>query len=150
MAKNTIAVKVMKHAGDLPLPCYMTGGAAGMDLLAAVVETVIIPPGKIQVIPTGLAVAVPAGYELQVRPRSGLAAQNGISVLNSPGTVDSDYRGEIKVILINLGPEPFSIHRGDRIAQLVLSPVFRISWQSVPELPSTERGPGGFGHTGID
>lgn len=150
MTNITIPVKVMEHAGDLPLPCYMTGGAVGMDLLAAVNETVAIPPGKVQVIPTGLMVAVPAGYELQVRPRSGLAGKHGISVLNSPGTIDPDYRGEVKVILINLGPEPFLIHRGDRIAQAVLCPVLRISWQAVPELPPTERGAGGFGHTGID
>ena len=132
------------------MPAYLSEGAAGMDLPAAVAETVIIPPGRVQIIPTGLMAAVPAGYELQVRPRSGLAAKEGIGILNSPGTIDSDYRGEIKVILINLGPEPFTIQRGERIAQIVLCPVMRINWKVVSKLPATARGPGGFGHTGKD
>ena len=148
MTDIVIEVKVMEHAGDLSLPGYMSEGAAGMDLPAAVTETVIIPPGTVQVIPTGLMAAVPAGYELQVRPRSGLAAKQGIGVLNSPGTIDADYRGEIKVILINLGPDPFTIRRGERIAQIVLCPVLRINWKVVSNLPTTARGPGGFGHTG--
>lgn len=150
MTKIKIVVKRMKHAGGLPLPTYMTRGAAGMDLLAAITDQVILPPGEIRILPTGLKVAIPTGYELQVRPRSGLAARRGIGVLNSPGTIDSDYRGEIKVILINLGTEQLVIERGDRIAQLVLCPVFRISWEESAELPPTERGSGGFGHTGID
>ncbi len=150
MKNITVPVKIMEHARDLPLPGYMTKGAAGMDLPAAVTETIIIPPGKVEVVPTGLAVAVPEGYEFQIRPRSGLAAGQGIGVLNSPGTIDSDYRGEIKVIVINMGAEPFLIDRGDRIAQIVLCPVFPTCWQEVPELPPTGRGQGGFGHTGTD
>ena len=145
-----IAIPVKLMAGDLPLPRYMSEGAAGMDLLAAVNEAVTIPPGGVQIIPTGLMAAVPAGYELQVRPRSGLAINQGIGVLNSPGTIDSDYRGEIKVILINLGSAAFKINRGERIAQIVLSPVLRINWRTVEELPPTARGAGGFGHTGKD
>ena len=150
MTDITIPVKVMEHAKDLPLPCYMTAGAAGMDLPAALSGPVIIPPGGVQTVPTGLMMAVPKGYEFQIRPRSGLAVDRGVSVLNAPGTIDSDYRGEVKVILINLGPEPFLIRRGDRIAQLVLCPVLRANWQELPNLPPTERGPGGFGHTGKD
>jgi dUTP pyrophosphatase len=144
----TVPVKIAEHARNLPLPRYETVGAAGMDLHAAITEAVHLPPGAIKLIPTGLHVAVPEGYELQIRPRSGLAAGYGIGVLNSPGTVDADYRGEIKVVLINLGPEPYSIQRGDRIAQMVLSTAPRISLDPVAELPPTARGRGGFGHTG--
>lgn len=145
-----LPVEIMPHAAELPLPAYMTAGAAGMDLYAAVMEDVILEPGTVWLIPTGLKVAVPGGYELQIRPRSGLAARHGISLLNSPGTVDSDYRGEIKVILINLGAAPFTVRRGDRIAQMVLCPIPRIKLVPTAALPETERGEGGFGHTGID
>ncbi|HPZ11099.1 MAG TPA: dUTP diphosphatase [Bacillota bacterium] len=145
-----LPVEIMPHAAELPLPAYMTAGAAGMDLYAAVMEDVILEPGTVRLIPTGLKVAVPGGYELQIRPRSGLAARHGISLLNSPGTVDSDYRGEIKVILINLGAAPFTVRRGDRIAQMVLCPIPRIKLVPTAALPETERGEGGFGHTGID
>jgi dUTP pyrophosphatase len=145
-----LPVEIMPHAAELPLPAYMTAGAAGMDLYAAVMEDVILEPGTVRLIPTGLKVAVPGGYELQIRPRSGLAARHGISLLNSPGTVDSDYRGEIKVILINLGAAPFTVRRGDRIAQMVLCPIPRIELVMTATLPETRRGEGGFGHTGID
>ncbi|HPU00693.1 MAG: dUTP diphosphatase [Firmicutes bacterium] len=145
-----LPVEILPHAAGLPLPAYMTAGAAGMDLHAAVAEEVVLEPGSVRLIPTGLKVAVPEGYELQIRPRSGLAARHGIGLLNSPGTVDSDYRGEIKVILINLGAAPFTVRRGDRIAQMVLCPIPRIELVPVPSLPETERGEGGFGHTGID
>jgi dUTP pyrophosphatase len=145
-----LPVEVMAHAGGLPLPAYMTAGAAGLDLHAAVAEDVILQPGAFQMIPTGLKVAVPHGYELQIRPRSGLAARFGIGLLNSPGTVDADYRGEIKVILINLGPGPFSVRRGDRIAQMVLCPIPRVKLVPTAALQETARGEGGFGHTGID
>jgi len=145
-----LPVEIMPHAAELPLPAYMTAGAAGMDLYAAVMEDVILEPGTVRLIPTGLKVAVPGGYELQIRPRSGLAARHGIGLLNSPGTVDSDYRGEIKVILINLGAAPFTVRRGDRIAQMVLCPIPRIKLVPTAALPETERGEGGFGHTGID
>jgi len=131
-----LPVEIMPHAAELPLPAYM--------------EDVILEPGTVRLIPTGLKVAVPGGYELQIRPRSGLAARHGISLLNSPGTVDSDYRGEIKVILINLGAAPFTVRRGDRIAQMVLCPIPRIKLVPTAALPETERGEGGFGHTGID
>ncbi len=143
-----IKVKVADHARGLNLPRYETSGAAGMDLLAAVEDPVIIKPGKIQLIPTGLHAAVPEGYELQVRPRSGLALNKGIGLLNSPGTIDSDYRGEIKVIAINLGTEPYIVERASRIAQVVLSPIPRIVLEEVDELPPTQRDQGGFGHTG--
>lgn len=145
-----LPVEIMPHAAELPLPAYMTAGAAGMDLYAAVMEDVILEPGTVRLIPTGLKVAVPGGYELQIRPRSGLAARHGIGLLNSPGTVDSDYRGEIKVILINLGTAPFTVRRGDRIAQMVLCPIPRIELVMTATLPETSRGEGGFGHTGID
>jgi dUTP pyrophosphatase len=150
MDRNMVKLPFKKaaHAGDVPLPCYMTDGASGMDLYAAVGETASIMPGEIKLIPTGLFVAVPSGYELQIRARSGLAAKMGIGILNSPGTIDSDYRGEIKVILINLGQNPFQVKRGDRIAQMILSPVMRAVLEETDELPPTERSDGGFGHTG--
>lgn len=152
MAIDTLVleIKILEHGRGLPLPRYMTAGAVGMDLYAAVSEETVISKGDIRVIPTALQVAVPAGYELQVRPRSGLASRNGIGVLNSPGTIDTDYRGEIQVILINLGKESFGVRRGDRIAQMVLAPVPRVSLKVVAELPPSERDGGGFGHTGID
>ncbi len=133
---------------DIPLPEYATEGSSGLDLRAAVENDVIIPKGKISLVPTNLRVEIPHGYEMQVRPRSGLAAKHGIGVLNSPGTIDSDYRGEIKVIMLNLGAEPFEVNRGDRIAQMVISPYDRASWEESDSLGTTPRGEGGFGSTG--
>lgn len=134
---------------DLPLPAYETFGSAGMDVAAAVREEVVLQPGAIKLLPTGFAVQIPAGYEIQVRPRSGLAVKHGITLINSPGTIDSDYRGEVKVGLINHGSEPFTIKRGDRIAQLILAPVTQAQWQLVEQLEKTVRADGGFGHTGV-
>lgn len=146
----TVRVKIVSlpEAHGLPLPTYATSGAAGADVCAAVKTDVVIPPGGRMAIPTGLMVAVPEGYEMQIRPRSGLALHHGVTVANAPGTIDSDYRGEIKVILVNLGSEPFTIRRGDRIAQLVIAPVVRTEFEMVNELPQTHRGDGGFGSTG--
>ena len=141
-----VMVKRLPHFDGLELPDYATEGAAGMDVLAA--EDVELKPGERWPVATGLCVAIPPGYEIQVRPRSGLALRHGISVPNTPGTIDSDYRGELKVILINHGAEPYTVRRGDRIAQLVLSPVVRASWLKVAELDETDRGEGGFGSTG--
>lgn len=141
-----VPVKRLPHFAGLELPAYATDGAAGMDVLAA--EDVVLAPGERHAVATGLAVAIPPGYEIQVRPRSGLALKYGISVPNTPGTIDSDYRGEVKVILINHGSEPFDVRRGDRIAQLVLAPVTRATWLKVDELNETVRGEGGFGSTG--
>lgn len=141
-----VQLKRLPHGLGLDLPRYATAGAAGMDVVSA--EAVTIAPGGRHAVATGLAVAIPAGFEIQVRPRSGLALKHGISVPNAPGTIDSDYRGELKVILINHGPEPFAIQRGDRVAQLVLAPVTRAGWVEVSELDETERGEGGFGSTG--
>ncbi len=151
LAAPTIAVVQMPHAQGLPLPAYETSGAAGMDLRAAVEDEapVVLRPGSRTMVPTGLSIAVPAGFEVQVRPRSGLAAKAGITCLNSPGTVDSDYRGELKVILINLGAEDFIIRRGERIAQMVVAPVVQAQWQLVDSLDETVRGAGGFGSTGV-
>ena len=145
-----IAVVRMDHARDLPLPAYETAGAAGMDLRAAVAEDepMVLRPGARAMVPTGLRIAVPAGYEAQVRPRSGLAARSGVTCLNTPGTVDSDYRGEVKVILINLGEENLVIRRGDRIAQMVICPVVQAAWREAETLDDTTRGHGGFGSTG--
>lgn len=142
----TVAVKRLPHGENLELPKYATDGAAGMDVLSA--EDVTIAPGARHAVATGLAVAIPPGYEIQVRPRSGLALKHGITVPNTPGTIDSDYRGELKVILINHGSEPFAIARGDRVAQLVLAPVTQAAWHVVSELDETMRGAGGFGSTG--
>lgn len=141
-----VLVKRLPHGEGLDLPAYATDGAAGMDVLSA--EDVIIAPGARHAVASGLAVAIPPGYEIQVRPRSGLALKHGITVPNTPGTIDSDYRGELKVILINHGHEPFEIRRGDRMAQLVLAPVTRATWLPVEELDETARGEGGFGSTG--
>ncbi|MBF0159020.1 MAG: dUTP diphosphatase [Magnetococcales bacterium] len=138
----------LDHARDLPLPRYMTAGAVGMDLLAAMDAPVILAPMARALIRTGIAVAVPDGFEGQVRPRSGLALRYGVTVLNAPGTIDADYRGEIGVILINLGSDPFELQRGERIAQLVVAPVVRIDWHEVATLPDSDRAGGGFGHTG--
>ena len=141
-----VQVKRLPHGEGLPLPAYATSGAAGMDVVSA--EDVTLAPAARHAVATGLSIAIPAGYEIQVRPRSGLALKHGISVPNTPGTIDSDYRGELKVILINLGTEPFAIQRGDRVAQLVLAPVVQAAWDEVDELDATERGEGGFGSTG--
>ncbi len=145
-----IAVRRLPHAEGLPLPAYETAGAAGMDLRAAVAEDrpVTLRPGARDRIPTGLCMAVPPGFEVQVRPRSGLAAKAGVTCLNTPGTVDSDYRGEVQVILINLGAEDFVIRRGDRIAQIVVAPVVAAVWRETDSLDETLRGAGGFGSTG--
>jgi dUTP pyrophosphatase len=144
----TVCVRQLAHGEGLPLPGYESDGAAGMDLRAAVAEPVVLPQGGRAMIPTGLILELPPGYEAQVRPRSGLAARHGVTVLNSPGTVDSDYRGEVKVILINLGEEPFEVERGARIAQLVVQPVVRAGLRAAVELSTTARGTGGFGSTG--
>jgi dUTP pyrophosphatase len=146
----TIAVKRLPHGGGIALPAYETPGSAGMDLRAAVPEDapMVLRPGARDMVPTGLAMAIPAGFEVQVRPRSGLAAKHGVTCLNTPGTIDSDYRGEVKVILINLGEEDFTIRRGDRIAQIVIAPVTQGVWAEVADLDETARGAGGFGSTG--
>lgn len=144
-----VPVRKSKGAEDLPMPRYMSSGSAGMDLYAAVEEDVIIKPGGFELIPTGIHLQLPDGYEGQVRPRSGLAAKSGVTVLNTPGTIDSDYRGEIRVILINFGKEPFVVRRGDRIAQLVVCKYETVELISVSQLSDSERGSGGFGHTGI-
>jgi len=147
---NEVVVRFTWLSGnrDLPLPTPQTSLSSGMDVAAAVSAPVELAPGAIVLVPTGFAVAIPPGFELQVRPRSGLAVKHGITVINSPGTIDADYRGEVKIGLVNLGPESFTIRRGDRIAQLVLAPVVRAVFQVVPELDDTDRGDGGFGHTG--
>jgi dUTP pyrophosphatase len=144
-----VAVQRLPHGADLPLPAYATTQSAGLDLMAAVQGEVTLAPGARQLIPTGLAIALPAGFEAQVRPRSGLALKHGITVLNSPGTIDADYRGEVQVLLINHGAAPFVIKRGDRIAQMVVAPVTQIAWKPVSQLDETERGSGGYGSTGI-
>ena len=148
MTANLISIPVQRlpHAAELPLPAYATPGAAGMDVVAA--EAVTIPPGGRHAIATGLALAIPDGYEVQVRPRSGLALKHGVTCLNTPGTIDSDFRGEVKVLLINLGHEPFVVERGERIAQLVPAPVQRAALVEVEALDETARGDGGFGSTG--
>lgn len=147
------AVKVdvvrLPHAADLPLPEYATVKSAAVDLLAAVTEDVVLTPRARTLIPTGLAIALPDGYEAQVRPRSGLALKNGITLLNTPGTIDADYRGEIGVILTNLGQEDFTVERGMRIAQMLIAPVTRLTWNAVSSLDESERGSGGFGSTGV-
>ena len=144
-----VRVSVDPGCEDLPLPSYETEHAAGMDLRAAVTEPLVLAPGQRELVPTGLRIALPEGYEAQVRPRSGLAYKYGISLLNSPGTIDADYRGEIRVILANLGQETFTIRRGDRIAQMIVAPVTRVAWVPSDTLDETERGEGGFGHTGV-
>ena len=146
-----VAVKKLSHFGDLPLPTYETGQSAGMDLRAALAEGshIDLLPGRRALIPTGLCIALPAGYEAQIRPRSGLALKNGITCLNSPGTIDADYRGEIKVLLINHGEEDFTIEHGDRIAQMVIAKHETILWDAVNQLDETQRGIGGYGITGV-
>ena len=148
MSPVVVAVHRLEHGRGLPLPEVATSAAAGVDLMAAVADPVTIAPGARKLIPTGLAIALPDGFEAQVRPRSGLAMRNGVTVLNSPGTIDADYRGEIGVLLINLGDAPFTVERGMRIAQMVIAPVSKLEWREVLELPVSERGAGGFGSTG--
>ena len=148
MTDLLLPVTVLPHGEGLELPSYATPGAAGCDLRAAVAEPLTLPAGERTLVPTGICVAIPEGYEGQVRMRSGLAIRHGLSLLNAPGTIDSDYRGEIRVILANLGAEPVTIARGDRIAQLVIAPVVRARLDRVSELPATERHEGGFGSTG--
>ena len=152
MSSPSPQIKIVQqgHATGLPLPAYETAEAAGMDLRAAVPEDepIVLRPGARAMVPTGLCIALPKGFEAQVRPRSGLAAKHGLTCLNSPGTVDSDYRGELKVILINLGEEDFTIRRGERIAQMVIAPVVQAHWAQVTSLDETARGAGGFGSTG--
>jgi len=145
---SEVMLEVMRlpHGAGLPLPAYASAGAAGMDVAAA--EDITLAPGVRHAVATGLALAIPAGYEVQVRPRSGLALRHGITVANAPGTIDSDYRGELKVILVNLGSEAFAIKRGDRVAQIVVAPVVQAAWREVSALADTARGQGGFGSTG--
>ena len=150
MTETTVAVRCLPHGADLPLPAYATEGSAGLDLLAAVEGDVVLEPGERRLIPSGIAIALPRGLDAQVRPRSGLALRHGVTVLNTPGTIDSDYRGEVGVILINLGQEPFTVSRGSRIAQLVIAPHHRIAWRQVEILADTARGEGGFGSTGLN
>ena len=145
----SIPLTILPHGEGLPLPAYATPGAAGMDAVAAVTETIVLAPGERFPVPLGFCMAIPDGYEVQVRPRSGLALKNGITVPNSPGTIDSDYRGEVKALLINLGSEPFAIERGMRICQLVPAAVTRATLAVVETLDATERGAGGFGSTGV-
>jgi dUTP pyrophosphatase len=151
MQTVTVAVQWLNPDASegLSLPEYETELAAGMDVCAAVQESLVLHPGEIQLIPSNLAVAIPEGFEIQVRPRSGLAVKHGVTVINAPGTIDADYRGEIKIGLVNLGRVPFTLQRGARIAQLVLAPVARAHWQEVDSLDATKRGSGGFGHTGL-
>jgi dUTP pyrophosphatase len=144
-----VAIQRLAHARDLPLPAYATPGSAGLDLVAAVANDVVLAPGEYKGVPTGIALALPLGWEAQVRPRSGLALRNGVTVLNAPGTVDSDYRGEVAAILINHGAEPFVIQRGMKIAQLVVAQHGRIEWNESASLETTARGAGGFGSTGL-
>jgi dUTP pyrophosphatase len=151
VASIVIAVKQVRNGVDpLPLPSYMTPGAAGMDLLADVDEPVGVEPGARVLIPTGIAIELPPGFEAQVRPRSGLALRHGVTLLNSPGTIDSDYRGEIHVLMVNLGDQSYVVRRGDRIAQMVVAPVVRAELRAVDVLSDSRRGPGGFGHTGVE
>ena len=147
----TIPVKRLRPTADpLPLPQYMTPGAAGMDLLADVTEAAALAPGARALIPTGIAVEIPPGFEAQIRPRSGLALRHGVTLLNTPGTIDSDYRGEIMVLMVNLGDQVYTVRRGERIAQMVVAPVARAEWRAVDDLSASRRGPGGFGHTDVE
>ncbi len=148
MESVTIQVRQLRRGRSIPLPQYMTPGASGMDLFARLDQEVTLAPGERKLIPTGISVAIPEGFEGQVRPRSGLAIQYGVGLVNGPGTVDADYRGEIGVLLINFGHGPFTVRDGDRIAQMVIARVFRAVWEEVDQLPGSERQGGGFGHTG--
>jgi len=149
MKKINLKIKRSPQAKDLPLPKYMSEGSSGLDLYADVDNQITISPGEVKLISSGIYIDLPQGYEAQVRPRSGLALKHGITVLNTPGTIDSDYRGLVGVILINLGKEPFTIHRGDRIAQLVIKEVIQVEIEEVNDLGQTKRSEGGFGHTGV-
>jgi dUTP pyrophosphatase len=144
-----VALKILPHGSGLPLPSHATIDSAGVDLAAAVTDDLALAPGKRAAVPTGIAIALPRGYEAQIRPRSGLALRHGITVLNSPGTIDADYRGEISIVLINHGEETVIVTRGQRIAQLVVAPVMRVAWREVADLPDSHRGAGGYGSTGI-
>jgi dUTP pyrophosphatase len=143
-----VLVRRLPHAQGLPLPAFATAGASGADVCAAVADVLVLAPGARAAVPTGLEIAVPAGFEVQVRPRSGLALRHGVTVANAPGTVDSDYRGEVKVILVNLGSAPYEVRRGERVAQLVVAPVAAARFCETASLPATARGAGGFGSTG--
>lgn len=145
-----VPIRRTEGAADLPLPTYATPGSAGMDLRACIRDEITVPPGGRALVGTGIALALPEGMEAQIRPRSGLAAEHGVTLLNSPGTVDSDYRGEIRLVVVNLGERPFTIHRGDRIGQMVVAEVTRVRLEETAELPPTARDSGGFGHTGRD
>ena len=145
---GSLSIAITRLRADATLPEYQSEGAAGMDIAAALDAALIIPPGEHRLVPCGFAIAVPPGHEAQVRPRSGLAAKHGVTVLNAPGTIDSDYRGEVKVILVNHGASAFEVTNGMRIAQMVVAPVERVAWDVVDALPETSRGAGGFGHTG--
>jgi dUTP pyrophosphatase len=149
MTVLSVAIKRLDHAADLALPAYATADSAGMDLLAAVAAPVSLAPGERRLIPTGIAIALPPGTEAQVRPRSGLALKHGITVLNAPGTVDADYRGEVGVILVNHGDQPFVVERGSRIAQMIVAPYARVAWTVSTDLETSARGAGGFGSTGM-
>jgi dUTP pyrophosphatase len=144
-----VPITILPGNDDLPLPAYQSEHAAAMDLHAAVPSPVTVAPGSIALVGCGFAIAIPDGYEGQVRPRSGLASKHGVTVVNAPGTIDADYRGEVKVALVNLGPAPFVVERGARVAQLVVAPVSRVAWERVESLSETSRGAGGFGHTGL-
>lgn len=146
---NVEIIRVSEITGEVPLPKYATPHSAGMDICAVVEGEFVLKAGETALVPTGFAIALPEGYEAQVRPRSGLAAKNQVTVLNSPGTIDADYRGEVKVILTNFGKQDFVIKRGDRIAQMVVAPYTRVQWEERESLSETERGAGGFGHTGV-
>ncbi len=150
MKTDTITVPIsrMKGTEDIPLPIYMTAHSAGMDIFAAIEKEMLILPGEWKLIPTGISIALPEGYEASIRPRSGLALRHGVTLLNAPGTIDADYRGEIGVIIINHGKDPFVAKRGDRIAQMVITEVCKVNWSECKELNTTQRGSGGFGHTG--
>jgi dUTP pyrophosphatase len=148
MDNVSISIKKLPHLGDLPLPSYATLSSAGMDLVAAIDEDIVLKPMERKAIPTGISIALPDGYEAQVRPRSGLALKNGISVPNAPGTIDADYRGEVCALLINLSDQDFVISRGMRVAQMIVAKYSSVNWSVVSELPETERGAGGFGSTG--
>lgn len=149
MDRVVIKIKRLDNNADLPLPSYESDGSSGLDLRAAVIEDLILHPGDIQLIPTGLAISLPEGYEAQIRPRSGLALRYGLGLVNSPGTIDADYRGEVGVVAINWGKKPFTIKRGDRIAQMIITKVARVRVLEVGVLDPTSRGPGGFGHSGL-
>jgi len=144
-----VLITRLPHGAGLPLPSYQSASASGLDVHAAIPRELTVEPGRFATVPCGIALAVPDGFEAQIRPRSGLAADHGISVLNAPGTIDADYRGEIKVLLVNHGTMPFCVQRGMRIAQIVIAPVIRVTWSEVSELPRTQRGDAGYGHSGV-